>query len=253
MAWAGDGEGQGSAPGFRSGQALDPVKARLDKPFVRRRLCLYIMAAGVEATMGDLARNGLSLEQFYDWVAAQERNYELVDGEPVMMAGANRRHNRIAANAMRVVGNQLLGHKCQPFTSDTFIRIPAGNSRLPDLGVDCGPFDDTALEASEPTLVVEILSPTTRTFDRNDKLEEYKTVPTLAYILLVDPDSPHVRLYSRDASSNWTSERMAGLDAVVEMPLLGLALRLGDIYAGLVFRPRPALVEADKSTSKMSI
>ena len=203
--------------------------------------------------MGELARKGLGRKAFYDWVAAQERKYELVDGEPVMMAGANRRHDRIAANAVRVVGNQLQGHKCQPFTSDTFIRIPAGNSRLPDLGVDCGPFDDTALEASEPRLVVEILSPTTRTFDRNDKLEEYKTVPTLEYILLIDPDAPQVRLYFRDANRNWTSERTAALDAVVEMPSLGLLLHLSDIYAGLVFRPRPTLVEADESASRLSI
>ena len=171
-----------------------------------------------------------------------------------MMAGANRRHQqKFATNAIRVVGNQLQGRKCQPFTSDTFVRIPAGNSRLPDLGVDCGPFDDAALEAIEPTLVVEILSPDYRTFDRNDKLEEYKTVPTLEYILLIDPDHPHIRLYWRNSNRNWTSDRMAGLDAVVEMPILGLRLQLSDIYAGLVFRPRPTIVEVDQPASKLSI
>lgn len=195
--------------------------------------------------MAELARLTMSADEFYAWVSVQDRKHELVDGEAVMMAGANRRHDRIAANSLRLIGNQLQGRPCQPFTSDTFVKIPAGNSRLPDLGVDCGPFDDNSLEASEPKLVVEILSPTTRTFDRNDKLEDYKTVTTLEYILLVDPDFPQVRLYFRDANRVWASERTTGLDAIVEMPLLDLSLRLGDIYEGLVFRQRPTLVEAD--------
>ncbi len=204
--------------------------------------------------MSDVARQRLTVEAFYEWVAAREQKYELVDGEPVMMAGANRRHDRIAGNAIRVVGNHLQGHRCQPFTSDTYVKIPAGNRRQADMGVDCGPFDDSSLEASEPAFVLEILSPTTRTFDRNDKLEEYKTVPTLEYILLVDPDTPQVRLYRRDDHRNWTSDRLAGLDAEVDMPLFGLRLRLSDLYSGLVFRPRPTLVDPpDHQASRFSI
>jgi Uma2 family endonuclease len=140
--------------------------------------------------MGEMARQRLTVEEFYQWVAGREQKYELVDGEPVMMAGANRRHDRIAGNAIRVVGNHPQGHRCQPFNSDTYVKIPAGNRRQADMGVDRGPFEDASLDASEPILVLEILSPTTRTFDRNDKLEEHKTVSTLEYILLVAPDYP---------------------------------------------------------------
>jgi len=204
--------------------------------------------------MGNLARHHLSADAFYAWIAGQQGKYELVDGEPVMMAGANRRHDRIAANAVRVVGNHLVGHRCQPFTSDTYIKIPSGNRRQADMGVDCGPFDDTALHASEPLLVLEILSPTTRMFDRNDKLEEYKTVPSLEYILLIDPDFPQVRLYWRSMDRNWTSDRLAGLEAVVDIPLLGLRLALADLYAGLSFRPQPMPVDpADNPASKFAI
>jgi Uma2 family endonuclease len=199
--------------------------------------------------MGEAARREFSLEEFYEWAPAQDRKYELVHGEPVMMAGANRRHDRIVANAIRVVGNQLLGRACQPFTSDTFVRIPAGNARLPDLGVDCGPFDDDSLEASEPALVVEVLSPSTSAFDRIEKLEEYKTVPSLEYILLIDPDQPLVRLYRRGAGRQWTSDRITGLEAAVEMPSLELELRLDDLYAGLTFRPRPTLVDPAEPTA----
>lgn len=129
--------------------------------------------------MGDMARPPMTIEQFYEWVPSHEQKYELIDGEPIMAAGANRRHDRIASNAIRIIGNHLQGHRCQPFTSDTYIGIPSGNRRQAGMGVDRGPFEDTSLEASEPILLLEIIAPTTRTFDRNDKLEEYKTVPTL--------------------------------------------------------------------------
>lgn len=191
------------------------------------------------------ARQDLTIDDFYLWVAMQERKHELVDGEPRMMAGASRRHDRIARNALVALDIQLRGQRCQPFTSDTFVRIPVGNARLPDLGVDCGEFDDDALEAGKPTLVVEILSPTTRTFDGTDKLEEYKTIDALEYILLIDPAWPQVRLYWRDDERRWTSARMVGLDSVIDMPILGVSLRMGDLYSGLQFQPRPALVDTD--------
>lgn len=204
--------------------------------------------------MGEAAPSALSVDAFYAWVSSQELKYELVDGAPViMMAGASRRHDRIAANAIRVIGNQLRGKDCQPFTSDTFVAIPAGNRRLPGLGVDRGPFDDDAVEAGDPRLVVEILSPTTRAFDRSEKLEEYKTVESLDYILLVDPDSPQVRLFRRNADRSWMSNRLAGLDAVLDLPLLSVSLTLAEIYESLSFRPRPTLIGPDDTTPNLSI
>ena len=90
-------------------------------------------------------------------------------------------------------------------------------------------------------------------FDCNDKLEEYKTVPTLDYILLVDPDYPQVRLYQRDAGRSWVSERLTGLEATVALPMFQLELRLSDVYANLEFRPRPSLVNPDNPTSRYAI
>ncbi len=199
--------------------------------------------------MGEVAHSGLSVAEFYDWVVGQEFKYELVKGAPVLMADANRRHDRISVNGQRAIANQLQGRKCQPFTSDTYIRIPATNTRrMADFGVDCGAPDDESLEAEAPALVVEILSSTTRTFDRNDKLEEYKTIHSLEYILLIDPDQLQVRLYQRTSGREWVSERISGLDVAVEVPRLELTLALADLYSGVTFRPRPMLVEPEEQT-----
>jgi hypothetical protein len=99
----------------------------------------------------------MTADEFHAWVRTQtEGRYELVDGEPVMMAGAT----------------------------------SAGNRRQADGGVDCGTPDDMSMDADRPTMVLGALSLTTRQFVRFEKVEEYKTVPTLDYIVLVDPDCP---------------------------------------------------------------
>jgi len=115
-------------------------------------------------------------DEFYAWLKTLDGKYDLVDGEPVMMAGANNRDDRIVRSALRHIGNHLDGHRCQPFTADVYIRIPTGNRRQGDMGIDCGTPEDASMEADAPAMVLEILSPTTRLFDRYEKIEESKTV-----------------------------------------------------------------------------
>ena len=203
--------------------------------------------------MNEAARRRMTADEFYTWLPTVEGRYELVDGEPVMMAGATNRHDRIARNALRYFSDHLDGHRCQPFTADIYSPIPTGNRRQGDMGVDCGTPDDLSMEADAPTLVLEILSPTTRLFDRNDKLEECKIVPTLEYIILVDPDYPQVRRYYREPDRTWESDRLKGLDAVLDLPLFDMRLPLGALYAGLAFKPRPTLVESEELAAKFQI
>ena len=199
--------------------------------------------------MSEAARRKMTADEFYAWVRTRtEGRYELVDGEPVMMAGATNRHDRVMRNAMRHLGNHLDGHPRQPFSNEIYIVIPAGNRRPADVGVDCGTPDDMSMDADMPTMVLEALSPTTRQFDRFEKVEEYKTVPTLQYIVLVDPDYPQVRVFNRLPDRSWTSTRLAGLDAELELPRIDFRLPLRALYAGLSFQSRPTLVEPTESS-----
>lgn len=145
-------------------------------------------------------------EEFLDWCQYQEACHELVSGVPVAMAGTQRRHDQIVVNArhdqivvnaMLAIGPGLRGGPCRPFTADTGVRIPSGNIRRPDLGFDCGQFVDTALAADSPTLVIDVLSPSLRTFDLVTALDEYKSIETLRHVLLVDLDLPQVIHWSR--------------------------------------------------------
>ena len=182
-------------------------------------------------------------QEFFAWVPGQEGRYELVEGEVVMMAGAGRRHDAIVVNLIAAVRPQTRGGPCQTFAGGTYVATTGSNRRMPDMGIDCGKPDDNSLMADKPSLVVEVLSPTTGGFDVTIKLAEYQGVPSLDYILFVDTENPTIYLYRRGNGGLWQDEVLKGLDAVVELKKLKVFVPLRDIYEGLEFRPKPKLVQ----------
>ena len=181
-------------------------------------------------------------QDFFRWIVGQEACYELVEGEVVMMAGAGRRHDAIVVNLTAIIHAQTRSGPCQTFTGDTYVATSASTRRMPDLGVDCGSPKDDSLTADKPSLVVEVLSPTTGGFDVTVKLAEYQALPSLDYILLVDTESPNVHLYVRGGGA-WQDVVLRGLEAVVDLDTLKVSITLREIYEGLTFRPKPKLVE----------
>jgi Uma2 family endonuclease len=196
-------------------------------------------------------RRKVTPEEFYRFVRARDGGrYELVDGEIVARAGANRRHDHIAANGIRLLGNALAGQtKCSVFTMDTVLRIPGQtNRRQADFGIDCGNPPEDSLEADRPRLIAEILSGTTAEIDVIDKVPEYQTIPGLEVILVIDPNWPRVRVWRRSPDGTWPPrpERADGLDAAIKLPQWDLVIRLIDLYGRLDFRPRPILIDPEQ-------
>jgi Uma2 family endonuclease len=178
----------------------------------------------------------MTADDFLEWDSGQpDARHELIDGAAVAMTGARRRHDRIVVNAVAALSDRLRGGRCEPFTADIAVRIPNGNVRRPDIGVDCGPAEDAMTYAAAPRLLAEVLSPATRAFDLARKLEEYKSIPGLEYVLLVDPEAPEVILWSRDAARAWGHAVFTGLAATIELPALGVALPLSELYRGIAF------------------
>lgn len=203
--------------------------------------------------MAERAPSPWTIGDFFAWQERQPDRYELVGGFPLkMMAGARNVHDDIVVNCLLSLGNQLRGGPCRPFTGDGSIETLPGQIRRPDLGIDCGRRDPNGLKASEPRLVVEVLSPGTRDFDTFEKLGEYKTVDSLDHILFVDPDAPQLVHWSRGSDRNWDRTLLEGLDATVDLPDLGVALALREVYEGVAFPARPRLV-ADEMADGRSI
>jgi len=194
----------------------------------------------------------MSPETFFAWLPSQEKRYELVDGVPVMMAGAGRRHDRVVVNSISTLNAQLRGGPCQTFSGDTYGATAGKNQRMPDVGVDCGKPDDDSMVADKPSLLIEILSRTTRAIDVTTKLQEYQELESLDYVLLVDTDHPKVQFYSRKEDRYWTSTVIEGLDSVIPLEKLGISLSLSEIYFGLEFRSKPRLVQDEPEESSSS-
>lgn len=172
--------------------------------------------------------------EFAAFLRAREERWELIGGEPVMMAPTTQRHANIVANILATLHRQLRGTRCRPTYSKTGVRTGAGTIRFPDLVVDCGPREDQAMCATAPVLACEVLSPSHDLFDTHLRVSEYRAVTNIACILLVDPDVPRAIAHLRDGSE-WRDHFHAGLDQVVTLQEIGAALVLGDVYDGCEF------------------
>jgi Uma2 family endonuclease len=181
----------------------------------------------------------MSQDEFFAWQEKQDRLYELVDGLAVlplkMMTGASQAHDRAAVNIILSLGNQLRGGPCRPTTDDLAVRIPAGNIRRPDVTVECGQAGRRELAVRDPRVVIEVLSPSTMSFDRFKKVLEYQTISTLTHILLVDTEVPRIDVLARAANETWTSTRYEGLDSKIDLPSIKASLSLAEVFEGLTF------------------
>jgi Uma2 family endonuclease len=181
----------------------------------------------------------MSQDEFFAWQEKQDRLYELVDGIIVlplkMMTGASQAHDRAAVNIIAALHNQLRGGPCRPTTDNLAVRIPTGNIRRPDVTVECGQAGRRELAVRDPRVVIEVLSPSTMSFDRFKKVLEYQTIPTLTHILLVDTEVPRIDVLTRAANETWTSTRYEGLDTKIDLPSIKASLSLAEVFEGLTF------------------
>jgi Uma2 family endonuclease len=183
----------------------------------------------------------VSPEEYLEGELHAESRHEYLSGVVYAMAGAQNVHNRIAGNAYAALSSQLRGRRCEPFNSDTKVRLrlPAGiRFYYPDVQVTChpNPPDDTFQD--QPVVVVEVISEATRRTDEGEKLQGYCSLPSLDNYLLVETERALVIGYRR-TPDGFIREVHAGLGAVIALPAIETELPLAEIYERIVF-PSPA-------------
>jgi Uma2 family endonuclease len=173
---------------------------------------------------------------FAEYLAIEEMNpvrHEFCDGEVWALAGGSPDHAAIAVNVASVLREQLRGRPCRVFGSDLRIRVVAtGLATYPDVSVVCSrletdPQDPRGHTIVNPTLLVEVLSPSTEDYDRGEKLAHYKRIPSLREVVLVAQDEPRLELWRREGE-HWTVEIVRG-DGVAELRSVGCTLPLAEI------------------------
>lgn len=154
--------------------------------------------------------------------------HEYVRGQVIAMAGANEAHVLICGNIATALN---LGLRDRVYQSDLQVKAASAPSyRYPDVAVVCGEptfADETRRQLLNPTALVEVVSDSTRTTDFADKLNEYRSIPSVSAYLIVEQTQPEVHLYSRHPDG-WLLTSFRGLEA--SLALLGVPLPLGEIY-----------------------
>ncbi len=167
----------------------------------------------------------LTLEEYLDWERAQPERYEFDGTQPVAMTGGSVAHARIVRRLVTALAARLRPG-CEVFAGDLKVLTP-GRARYPDATVVCGSLDPSS-DAVEPTLVVEVLSPSTALTDRRVKAAEYAGVASMQAYVMLDQDQPRAVVLRR--SEAWREEILVGTDKALTLPEIGVELSLGDIY-----------------------
>ena len=170
-----------------------------------------------------------------------KRKHEYVDGIVYAMVGAANVHNRVATNATVALGAQLRGKPRQTFNSDTKIRIrlPRGTRfYYPDALVVCRPNPPGDTFQDAPVVIVEVVSPSTRRTDENEKCEAYLSIDSLCVYILVESSVAAALVYRR-GDAGFERERYIGLDAVIPLPEIECELPLADLYENVQFPALP--------------
>lgn len=158
--------------------------------------------------------------------------WELLDGEPVLMAPPAARHQRIVTNLLKHLDALAEPRGCGAYPGLAILSDAMDDyAPYPDVVVHCGPMPPTGY-VDDPLVIVEVLSPSTMSNDRGRKLAFYATVPSLQTLLIVYQDEARIEVFRRDAS--WAM-RVVSPDGSVDLPELGGVLALSDAYARVEF------------------
>ena len=165
--------------------------------------------------------------EYLDWETQQDTRHELVDGYLYAMTGASLRHDEIAMNIAAALHQHLKGGACRVYKSDIKIRI-ANNFYYPDISVRCGDTADDAdhYSLSDPTCIIEILSPSTQRFDRGDKRLAYQQIPSLKEYILVAQREILIEQFIGEEPS-FSLRQTAD---VLRLPSLNFSMPLSEIY-----------------------
>ncbi|MDR2214939.1 MAG: Uma2 family endonuclease [Nevskiaceae bacterium] len=173
----------------------------------------------------------MTAEEFLAWEAGQVERHEFVDGEVFAMSGAEARHVTACMNVAFALRQHLADRPCDAYMSD--MKVAAANKRdffYPDVVVTCSPADqqDRLVVVQEPTLIVEVLSPSTAAYDLGDKFAHYQDIPSLREIAFIDLDLRRTSVHRKGADGLWVLHRFdAGMDvrfASVDLTITAEAL-----------------------------
>lgn len=177
-----------------------------------------------------------TVEEYLHLEKDSVEKHEFYKGEIFDMSGASPRHNKIFSNVFGNLFNRLKGSNCTPYGSDMRVHIPENTLyTYPDISIICGDVITTPEDnetAIQPTIIIEILSSSTREYDRAGKFKLYRDIPTLKEYILVDSESIDIETFRLNQQNHWELEEYKAVSDILSIPTLKILLPLTEIYEG---------------------
>lgn len=195
--------------------------------------------------MGD----AMSVQPLQPWTPADylaferthSEKHEFVDGQIVRQAGSSQSHALIGINVTSSLHQQLRLRACMVYGSDMRVVIPQAQRYVyPDISVLCMPasFEDARDDTlTNPTLIIEILSPSTERNDRGKKFQAYQTLESFQEYLLIAQDTIMIEHFVRRSDRLWTFDVITDATAIITLTSIDCTLRVEDIYEKIVLPP----------------
>lgn len=160
---------------------------------------------------------------------------EYLDGEIFAMGGASARHVLIVTNVAGELRAQLRERPCTVYSTDLRVQVSEqGLYTYPDVVVICGPprFSDEHRDmVTNPQVIVEVLSKSTKNYDRGEKFEQYRKIESFVEYVLIAQDRPHVEHFQKQSDGTWVLSETNDPAGVIDLPTVQCRLSLEEIYA----------------------
>lgn len=176
----------------------------------------------------------LTPEQYLEQERKAEFKSEYYGGQTFAMAGASRRHSLIVGNLVGDLREALRHSPCEVHPNDLRLRVGStGLYTYPDVVVICGEpafADDQKDTLLNPTVIIEVLSDSTRSYDRGEKFQHYRTLESVKDYLTVSQTAAHLEHYARQLDGRWILADVKGLESAVTLESVNVTVPLSEIY-----------------------
>ena len=179
----------------------------------------------------------LSIEEYLEFENDSPEKHEYYQGEIFAMAGAKVAHNMMSGNLYFGLRKRLEGKSCQPFNSDQRIYIPKNTLfTYPDISIVCGDSktkDNDDYNLLNPSVIIEVLSPSTKRYDRGEKFILYRDIVSLREYILIDSEKVGIEAFRINAGGHWELEEYKSKETTLEIKTVGVIIPLDEIYQGV--------------------
>ncbi len=180
-------------------------------------------------------------EEYLELEEAADYKSEYIDGQIIPMAGGTANHNRISLNLSAALNFAFRQQDYEVFMGDVRLWIPQKRTyTYPDVMILAGEpkfFNNRMDIILNPQIIVEVLSKSTKGYDRQEKFEDYRTISTFQEYLLIDQNRIHVDQFSKTGKKQWTLREYDEEDEAIALVTVPFEISLQDLYNKVKFEP----------------